>query len=240
MNSQETEQTDFVKMAFITIIGVFVLAVSVYGAYRYSQKQSGNIILPGGVTYLGPSKKKESPPPTIEPSITPILFTAPSDISWDTYNGTKYPYNFSYPSTLPLTVFKGDISDSVAINWGGIPAEQNILLNIEYIEKRDAKYVTLPKIEYVRNWHTFFSGLKDVKSIDPFTNTKGLKGYKARYLNFADESPNVNVFFEVPNNPKIMIHLANGILDPKIFDRIIDTLSWGKTTPLPTSKQTAP
>lgn len=224
MGEYETEQTDFTKLAIATIAGVIILGGAVYGAYRYSQRQSGNIVLPGGVTYLGPSPKPE----TTQPPTAPLRFTAPTDVSWIVFTGKKHPFTFSYPSTLTLVVFPNDDTDSVAISWGNIPAQQNVLLNIEFIENRDPKYINMPKIEYVRNWYKFFSGLKGVAKVEPFTNTGGLKGYKASYTNYSDASPNVDVFFEVPKDSKTMIHLANGILDPVIFDRILDSLKWNQ------------
>lgn len=214
---------DFAKLAIATVIGVFLLGGAVYAAYRYSQKQASNIVLPGGVTYLGPSP---NPASAEQPPTAPLRFTASSDVTWDVYTGKIYSYSFSYPSTLPLAVFPGDVSESVAITWGNIPPQQNILFNIEFIDKRDTSFLSRPKIEYVKNWYKFFSGLKGIAKVERFTNTNGLKGYKASYINYADATPNVDVFFEVPTQPNIMIHLANGILDPVIFDRILDTLKW--------------
>jgi len=229
MNSQESnEQPDFTKLAIATLVGVIILGGVLYAAYRYSQNQAGNIVLPGGVTYLGPSPspfEKEKQPPT-----APLRFTAASDVEWKSHTGKIYPYSFAYPATLTLVVFPNDVTDSVAISWGNIPPQQNILLNFELIDKVDAKYVDLPKIEYVKNWYHYFSGLKGVAKVEPFTNTNGLKGYKAAYINFADTSPNTDIFFEVPDRRDLMIHIANGILEPKIFDRMIDSLKWTETT----------
>lgn len=222
------DQTDFTKLALATLAGVLLLGGSVYAAYQYSQRKSGNIILPGGVTYTGPSPTSIA---TQQPPTAPIRFTADPSVSWKIQPGIIFPFSFSYPSTLPLVVFPGDPTDSVAISWGNIPPQQNVLLNMELIEKRDPQYLNQPKIEYVRNWYKFFNGLKGVAKLDPFTNTNGLKGYKASYLNHANTAPNVDVFFEVPNDSTMMIHMANGILDPTLFDRMIDSLKWLPPTP---------
>ncbi|MBM3283992.1 hypothetical protein FJY90_07180 [Candidatus Gottesmanbacteria bacterium] len=223
--NQENQQSDFTKLAVATILGILILGAAVYAAYRYSQSQAGNIILPGGVTYLGPSPQATG----VQPPTAPQRFTAASDVAWNTYSSKQYPYSFSYPSTLPLVVFPGDILDSVAIAWGNIPPQTNLLINMEFIDKRDASYLPKAKIEYVKNWYKFFSGLKGVAKVEPFTNTNGLRGYKASYVNYAGTAPNTDVFFEVPGQPKYLIHMANGILDPVIFDRIVDSLKW--TTP---------
>lgn len=217
------EQLDIVKLSIITFAGILILSIAIFAAYKYSQRQSGNIVLPGGVTYLGPS-----PTPTfsVPPTPTPHLFTSASDTEWKTYKGKIYPYTISYPSALTIVVFPDDPIDSVAIVWDNIPPQQNILLNMEFIDKRDSKLAIQPKVEYVRNWYKFFPGLKGVAKVGPFTNTQGLKGYKATYINLAGATPNLDVFFEIPGNNNHMIHLANGILDPTIFSRIIDSLKW--------------
>lgn len=224
---EQLEQPDFPKLILATVIGVLLLGGAVYAAYRYSQKQAGNIVLPGGVTYLGPSPSATGPA-NVQPPTAPLRFTVASNVSWIKQTGKIYPYTFSYPTTLPLVAFSNDGSDSIAIAWGNIPAQYNILLNMEFIKSRDPKYLDQPKIEYVKNWYKFFSGLKGVKKVEPFTNTNGMKGYKATYINLSNQTPNTDVFLEAPNDPNLMIHLANGVIDPPIFDRMIDSLSWNK------------
>lgn len=234
--NQSEEQPDIKKLTIATFVGVVILGAVVYGAYAYSQKKGANLALPGGTTYLGENPTQNQPP------TAPLRFTADPNVSWVTYQGKVQPYSFSYPATLSLLFFPGDVNDPVAIAWGNIPAQQNILLNLEKVDEKDPSFVTRPKIDYVNNWYRYFSGLKGISKVDPFTNTNGLKGYKATYINAGGASPNLDVFFEIPGNNTLMIHLANGILDPDIFSRIIDSLKWGKATsptspatPLPTS-----
>ncbi len=226
---KDREEINLAKLVIITVCAVFILGTAVYLAFRYSQKQSGGIILPGGVTYLG---ETPSPAPRIdkaEPTITPIKFSVDSSVSWKTFSGNIYPYSFSYPSTLPLVIFGGDKSDSVAIDWGNIKPQQNVLLNIELIDIRDPSYLKKNKTEYVNNWYKFFPGLKGVQSVEKFTNSNGLVGYKAKYLNHANVAPNLDVFFEVPKRTDIMIHLGSGILDSDVFNRIVDSVKWEPT-----------
>lgn len=225
---EKKEQQNFTKLAIVTIAGVLILLGAIYAAYRYSQSKTGDIVLPGGVTYLGPS-----PTPSSQPTSPPLKFTADSTVTYNSKTGANHPYSFAHPSTLPLVVFTRDLSDSVAIDWGGIPPQQNVLFNVELIEKRDPKYLDRPKEEYIRNWFKFFPGLKGMASIQAFTNTNGLRGFKAQYINQANQTPNVDVFFEVPGRKDIMLHLANGILDYTIFDRIVDSVKWNVPSPTP-------
>ncbi|KKR32889.1 MAG: hypothetical protein UT63_C0029G0014 [Candidatus Gottesmanbacteria bacterium GW2011_GWC2_39_8] len=219
-NREETEDIDIKKVAIFTAVGVVILGAVTYGSYLYSQNRSGGLTIPGGVTYLGPTEVKQQPP------TAPTRFTVAPSVTWSDFGGKIYPYIFKYPSTLPMVVFPGDTTDSVAIAWGNIPPQNNILVNVEIISSRDPKYVEMSKLEYVRNWYKFFSGLKGVAKVTPFTNTQGMKGYTASYINWANESPNTDVFFEVPGRKDVMLHFANGILDPEVFNRIIDSVKY--------------
>jgi hypothetical protein len=227
------EKPEIKKVTSGLVIGAIVIGLVIYGGYRYSQKTGGRFILPRGANYTG----KESGFTTDTPPTAPLRFTAAADVAWTAYSGKIYNYSFSYPQTLALAVFPNDKTDSVAISWGNIPAENNILLNLEFISQRDAQYVGNVE-EYARNWWKFFSGLKGVSSVDKFTNANGLTGYKAVYINTADQTPNVDVFLEVPENRDLAIHIANGVLDPAIFNRIVDSIKWETIKPTATSAPT--
>lgn len=232
---QNTDRPDLKKMGLGLIVGSVILAVILYAGYVYSQKNGGRLILPRG-TFTG---KNEDKPGfnTENPPTAPLRFTAGSDVQWMVLKGKTYPYAFSYPQTLSLSVFPNDPSDSVAINWGNINPSFNILLNIEKITDRGQEYAGKPE-EYARNWWKAFSGLKGVVAVDKFTNTNGLTGYKAVYLNSLNQSPNVDVFLVMPYDQNLVIHLANGVLDPGIFNRIVDSVKYSpKATPTQQTSQ---
>lgn len=231
--SDHAGELDIPKIVIACVIGMLLLGGALYAGYRYSQSKSSGVVLPGGTTYLGPSPSSPPQQPTTPPQPTPVPFSAAADVPWKTQYGRIYPYTLSFPETLPLVVFIEDPIDSVAISLPGIPPQQNILLNMEIIDQRDPTLVTQKKLDYVTNWWKFFSGLKGVADVTPFTNATGLKGYKAHYVNNADKTPNVDVFFEVPNRQNLMIHLANGMLEPDLFDRIVDSVRWIPPTETP-------
>ncbi|OGG04483.1 hypothetical protein A2W14_06290 [Candidatus Gottesmanbacteria bacterium RBG_16_37_8] len=225
----DDQPTNIAKLAAITVGAILLLGVAVYAAYSYSRTKPGGIVLPGGVTYLG-----ATPTPPVQPTQAILRFTADATVPYKEQWGVNNPFVFSYPETLPLVVFINDPTDSVGIAWGNTPPQTNILLNIELIKDRDEKMLNRPKKEFVENWWEYFTGLKGVASIQPFTNISGLKGYKAQYINQINATPNMDVFFEVPDRQDIMIHLANGILDQTIFDRIVDSVKWNPPpTPTP-------
>jgi hypothetical protein len=161
--------------------------------------------------------------------VNPNQFSVASDTPWETSKGTIYPYSFSAPTTLALTTFPNDKYDMYAIVWKGQPADQNVLMGVDNLtgDAARAHFINEPKINYVREWYKQF-GLKGVSSIEQFTNSKGLTGYRAIYFNSAGASTNVDVFFEVPSHPEYVIHFASGILAPEVFNKILDSVDWQK------------
>ncbi|MBL7159693.1 hypothetical protein ISS85_04405 [Candidatus Microgenomates bacterium] len=226
MNQETENKPDFGKIIVFTFLGLLILGGVVFAGIRFSKKE-GQQTLPQG-TYLGPENNPADQPPT-----APLTFTTDLGTPWTSFQGKVISYTFSRPETLPLAVFPDDETDSVAVVWGNIPPEQNILLNLESIEGRNPDYLAKPKEEYVRNWHQYFSGLKDISSLTTFKNSNGLTGYRASFVNTVDQTPNIDIFFEVPDRNDLMIHMANGILDPVIFDRIVDSLNIASPTSTP-------
>ena len=223
-----------VKLAVITVGAILILGASVFAAYRYSQSKQGGLVLPAGSTYLGatPTIPPQIQAPSAVPTKAIVRFNAEITVPLKEFKGTIYPYTFSYPETLSLVIFATNPpTDSVAIAWDDRPPQENILLNVEVIKDRDKTFVGKPIETFVHNWWKYFSGLKGVSSVTTFINSNGLKGYKAQYINKADETPNVDVFLEVPKRSDILIHVANGILDWALFDRIVDSVKWNTLSP---------
>jgi hypothetical protein len=229
LTAEETQ--NYIKIGIIATVAVLILTgITVY-AYRYAKKRSSTVVLPGGTTYLGPGQDQQTP----APPVVPQSFTIDSTTAWKEYSGKVYPYSFSYPETLTLVVFPSDKTDSVAISFNNIPAQQNLMLRVSDIADLEPdlkEYIAKPKKEYVNNWWKQYSGLKGVKNIEEFVNTRGMKGYKALYLTQSNETPNMDVFFEVPGKPGIMVWLSRSVLDQSVFDRIIDTFFWDKSKPI--------
>ncbi len=219
-HEEKSENSLTPKLVASLVLAVLLIIVIVYTLIKLIQ---GKSVIPSST----------NPTPTAGPVQTQQIrrFTAPDDIAWKTTSGKIYPFSFSYPENMILNIFIGDVTDSVAVVWDNIPVQQNILFNIEFVDKRDPEAVDKPKIEFVKNWYKNFSGLIGLERIEKFTNTGGLVGYKAIYINTAGQTPNTDVFFELPNRPTLMLHVANGIIDPKIFDRIVDSVRWTPETP---------
>jgi hypothetical protein len=184
----------------ITVVGIILVLVH----YQQISGRQGTIIIPAGNTYLGPTPTQ-----------------VPSNEQLRTVKGRIYPYTMSVPESIALTTFPDDPYDMYAIA-GSDPAS-NVLIGID--TKANPSET---KSAYIQSWRKQFSVLTGVKSIDPFTNSAGLKGYKVKFLNAGGESPNLDIFFEVPDKPQYVIHLSNGPLDGTVFDKIVDSVGWEK------------
>jgi len=216
-------------------LSIFLTSV-LYLSYHLSNTNKGTIAIPAGKTYLGPTEVLPSWTSFSQPTTSPIpereestLFTVDEKTPWNIWKGKHFPYQFSYPETLQLTGFPNDPSDSAGISGSGKKPSENILMSVIELSKNKAfePYVKKPKKEFVENWWKQFSGLSGVSTITEFTNKKGLKGYKTRFINAQGQTPNLDIFFEVPGKPELIIRIANGILDETVFDTIVESVSWG-------------
>ena len=219
----------------ILCFSISILASSLmYLSYHLSNSNKGTIAIPAGQTYLGPPEVVPSwtnfspATPTDEPKNQPSLFVADPKTPWTVWVGKTYPYRFSYPNTLTLTGFPHDPMDSVGISWGGKKPQENILINVIDLSKNASfePYIKQSKKQFVDAWWKQFSGLTGNTPVEKFTNKKGLVGYKTRFINKGGQTPNLDIFFEVPKKPGLMIRIANGILDPSVFDVMVESVEW--------------
>jgi hypothetical protein len=190
----------------VTVIGILL----VLAHYQQISGRQGTIVIPAGNTYLGPS-------PTTQ---------APASEQWHTVKGHIYPYTMSVPTTIALTTFPNDPYDMYAL-MGSDPSS-NVLIGVDDLSKNTARsqFTNQPKTAYINAWYKQFSILTGVKSIDPFTDSNGLKGYKVKFLTASGESPSLDIFFEIADKPQYVIHLSNGPLDPAVFATIVDSIGW--------------
>lgn len=204
-----------VGIAFLVLMGIVLVA------YQYSRPRGGAIVLPGGVTYLGPSPTRQ-PTPSVE------RFFADASVPWTEQKGSLYTYAFSAPETLPITPFLKDTYDAYAITWKGADPGTNVLIGVEDLKKDEKRtmYVNKKKKDYIESFWARQYNLIGVEKIEEFTNGKGLKGYKVTFKTTTGVSPYDDAFFEVPDKPNLVIHLSNAILDPAVFEKILESVSW--------------
>ncbi len=207
--------------------------------YLYSRPRGGTVVLPGGITYLGPSPTKAT---SDKRQAISEKIPIPSDAGWATQTGKKYPYSFLYPTSLSLGFFPNDPFDAVTIFWGDTNPQENLLLRVENIKdlpagrqgiKGKEDYIKKSKKDYALVWWKDYSW-KGVSDISEFTNSKGLKGYRAKYLDASGTSPFDHIFFEVPGRPELVVWLSGRLVAADVFDRIIDSVGWNVGSALET------
>lgn len=214
----------YVTIAIVTLVALFILTGVTVAAYAYAKKRTGQTILPGGSTYLGSSTQVQTAPAPAG-KITAALEAPPG-----TWKGQKYPYSFSYPSPMSLGFFPGDPFDGVTVFWGNTNPSENIFLRVEDLNvmKDGKKYIAKSKKDYANEWWKQYNW-KGVSEITEFTNAKGLKGFRAKYVDSAGGTPFDNVFFEIPGRRDLVVWLGGAKLDAPLLDMIVDSLSWNKT-----------
>lgn len=197
-----------------------ILFFGVFFAFQSARRRMSTIVLPGGITYLGSTPSAAAALPK-EDSLIPI----PSDAKWGEYNGKLFPYAFSYPESLSLGWFPNDSYDSVTVFYQNMDANTNIFLRIEDLNKLGKQEYVGKPMEYVSTWWKDYNW-KGMSSVTAFTNSKGLKGYRARYTNDSDQTPYDHVFFTVPGRLDLMIWISGKLFEQAIFDRIVDSATW--------------
>lgn len=205
----------------VAVILFLILVVATVTSYQYAKKRTGAVVLPGGTTYLGPSPTP--PPVTVREGQIPVPDTA----SWGQHKGQTFPYSFEYPTTLSLGFFPGDPFDGVTVFYENTDPQKNIFLRVENLKEMTgtAGFVNQSKLEYVKGWWKQYNW-NGVASVTAFTNSHGLTGYRAKYLDNQGTSPYDNVFFEIPNRPELVIWISGKLFPQPVFDRMVDSLIW--------------
>lgn len=197
----------------IALFGIVILS------YASSKNRTGTIVLPGGVTYLGPT-------PTITPHVSSDgKIPIPANDSWTERKGTKYPYSFRIPASLSLGVFPNDPFDSVTVFYPGTDANANIFFRVDDLNALGKSEFVGKPMEYAKNWWKDYAW-KDVTAVTVFTNASGLTGYRATYVNDKGDSPYDHVFFTVPNKPHLVLWLSGKLFDTPTFDRIVNSVAY--------------
>jgi hypothetical protein len=219
-SSLTQKQIEMLLFAGLLTITLFLIT---FVLYEFTKPRGGQVILPGGVTYLGPEKSPNQPVPTPTP---PIRLSAPSDATWKILPLKNNPLTVSYPDTVTLALYPNAATETLVIRLGGSnPTEYMFLTMLDLNKGLFIPYKNKPKRELVEKFDTLTMGLSGIKNVRMFTNTNGLVGYRA-HVEALNGTVTDEVFFEVPKNPSLMIRLTNSILDPTLYDRMIDSVRW--------------
>ena len=202
------------------LIGIILLLL-VFVAFLSAKDRTGTIVLPGGITYLGPTT---TPEPTRLITRTGTL-PVPPDTSWATYKGKLFPYRFSYPTNLSLGVFPNDPYDAVTVLTPGNDGSGNVFFRVDpLLTMNKSSYVGKTE-QYARDWWKSYTW-KGVKSVTEFQNSKGITGYRATYIDTNGDTPYDHVFFAVPSQPELVMWISGRLFDTQTFEKVIDSVSW--------------
>lgn len=219
---------------FLAFVAFMLLSSAVYLSYRHTKSRTPQIILPGGVTYLGPPKENPAPPkntePTQESSNSTGKIPVPDNASWSTWKGQKYPYSFSYPTSLSLGFFPNDPFDAVTIFWQNTNASENLLIRVEDLsQNNDSKqYVNKSKREYIDYWWKQYA-YTGIQSVKEFTTTTGFKGYRAEFTTQSGNPTPEQIFLEIPSKPNLVVWMNQKLLNLPVFDKIVNSFLWKET-----------
>lgn len=214
------EPTDVKALLPALSIGIILILLVVI-AFLSAQGRTSSLVLPGGITYLGPST-------TVMPTPTPrnsAIIEIPTNATWADYGGKKFPYHFSYPTSLSLGVFPNDPYDAVTVFLPGTDGSGNIFFRVDNLTLMNKPTYIGHTEQYARDWWKAYAW-KGVKSITKFTNSSGLVGYRASYTDTKGENPYDHIFFEVPKHKDLVIWLSGGLFDHATFEKIVDSVSW--------------
>lgn len=233
----DEEAPDFSKIIVGLVVAVVVLGGIVYASYSLTQKK-------GGVTFPAGFKQPNAQTPGAQQGTTlasvdcaiakPNLdnvwayyikcepYKTSSNTSWEKYENSAMGFELDLPADFDTIEYP----NGMGLNYKEIQAAANLLYAKDFASTRSGEFKEMKGDNYVKNYWRQFSGLTGLKSYEAITNKENIKGHKAQYLNFANESPNTDVFFEYPSVPGDFIHLSSGILDKTVFDKVIDSFKW--------------
>lgn len=208
----------------VVILVVFLLVIG--GVYYFvSNKNKGQQVFPAGINYLSP-KGEEAKKPVLLYDFAKLAESS----DWVTYRGKLFPYSFQHPKALVPLSFPNDKSDAVTFKVNELPPEQSLLLTVETISLRDQNLVGKQE-DFIKGYWKYFSGLKGLKKIEPITNEKGMKGFKANYIVKSNNAVTSDYyFFVVEGNDDTLIHI--GDIFPAegkgVLNRMINSLEYTK------------
>lgn len=224
--STQKQQTTILFAGLLTSILFLLILVS----YEYGKPRKGEVILPGGITYLG-ERTAPTPASTQTQIQKPLLqLSAAPNAIWKTFAGKEHPFRFSYPESITVTLYPNAATETVVIRVGAQnPTEYLFLVVLDMTRPGFASWKGKPLKDVVENFPSITVGMKSVSNVTPITTINGLSGYRATLTEISGTQTE-NIFFEVPSRSDRIIRLVNvqAILAPELFARMADSLGWGK------------
>jgi len=217
------DETPHPNVILPAIVVSLLLFAGVFWAYQSAKNSTSHIVLPGGITYVGPTPTTGTPDSRKQETEGKIPI--PPDTKLVERKGVLFPYSFFYPETLSLGVFPNDPYDGITVFYPGTDANTNIFFRVENLTKLGKRAYIGKPMEYANTWWKDYAW-KGVSKVTTFTNKNGLTGYRASYVNDKGETPYDHVFFEVPKRNDLIIWISGKLFAPAVFNQLIDTVKW--------------
>ncbi len=226
VENKADEPSNKSSLPLISVIILVVFLAVVFFLYNWvSKKSKGQVVYPAGINYTGNQSNQVAP--SQKPQYDYAKLATSSD--WPTFTSSKGQYTFKYPKGMIPLIFPGDTNDSVSFDVADVPAQVNLMALVETVSNYDPKMVGKQE-EFVTNYWKYFGGLKASQNTAPFTNEKGLKGYKVNYVTKANVVTSDNYFFFMPGNDDKVLHVNNVFPadGQAVFTRLLDSLDFKK------------
>lgn len=196
--------------------------------FEFSKPRKSEIILPGGITYIGERKTPEAQSSNSQITKPTLQLSAAPNAIWKTYTGKQNPFRFSYPESITVAPYPNAASETVVIRVGAQnPTEYLFLVILDMTKPSYEPWKGKPLEQFVKNFPSVTVGISSVSDIQPVTTINGLSGYRA-VMKEVSGAQTDTIFFAVPNRPDRVIRLVNAsaILAPDLFTRIADSIGW--------------
>lgn len=236
MNDELEIPQNFSKVIVGLVIGVIVLGGVVYLGYNMSKK-NGQTVLPNGfpvatqapqpatLANMDCSKTTKADPANPWPYyIKCDPFKVSSDAKWKTFTDDRNGFSFDIPDTLKTAPYP----NGMGIEYYELQPNVNLLYSLDLESSRSGEFKNMDLANYPANYWRQFSGLTGVREVTQLTNSKNVKYAKAVYVNIANETPSVEVFFEFPNRKGDFVHFGSGALSQEVFNTIIESFKFTK------------
>lgn len=224
MNDSSSLETRSDITIFLWTIGVVLLLAGIGWYLVQMHAKQGTIVLPGGITYLGPSP---SPSPLPTPQRTNSLSVDPNT-PWGIHRGKTLPFSFSYPTSLSLGVFPNDPYDSVTILSSAKESRKDIFFRVEDLTLLGKEAYAGNPTAYAQIWWKDYAW-KGVSSLSQTTTASGLTGVIVYYTPDNNTSPVPHAFLSVPNTPSKIIWVTGRFLPEWVFTKLVHSISWEET-----------
>lgn len=223
--SEQNSQENKMMLTIASIVILVIFLGGVFFLYSKAGKKDGEAVYPAGINYTGDEAAPETQQPAPQKKVYDWGKLATTQ-NLATFVSRGRQYSYQYPAEMEPLIIPNDPNDSSTFDVAEVPAHLNLMILVESISSYDAKYKG--NLEgFVRNYFSFFPGLKKLNTFEEYTSETGLKGYKATYETKLGQVTGAGYFFPVPGNNDKVVHISNVFPEEgeAVFTRILNSLT---------------